>query len=534
MNQFKTTLFLLSALLTQQGFAAVITPDEALNRVHKNGASSKARRVAAMPRLVHTTCTDRGEAAVYVFNGSDDNGFMILSADDQATPLLGYSESGAFNADRIPPQLEWWLSEYAAQIEYARKNNIHDAKRPMEAPRQAIEPMLKTKWDQVDPFNNQCPLEGTQRTWTGCVATSMAQVLKYFEYPQKGEGQITYNIESLEKKVTMNFAQKNFDWDNMLDSYADGQYTEAQADAVAYLMKACGYAVKMQYGLDSSGALALNIRNGLVKYLKYDASTEYALRAYYSTAQWHNMIYENLKNVGPEIYGGGSALGGGHSFVCDGYDGDGMYHFNWGWSGISDGYFSLEALNPSSLGTGGGMGGGYNFTQDAILGLQPDTGKPAAEQPIFLTQEGELTGTVVNNVLSLSIVNTSNPGWVNYNTSTLTFKFGAKFIPQGNTPGETLYHDLSETRLALEPGYGVNVASLKPMVNLGKLNLQNGTYKVVVGSTVLQRGAESSETDSEGWVEIKPNYGMPNYVTLKVDNGNFTVTDQKRPPLKIT
>lgn len=537
MNILKTGLLTIAIGITPVALAKEISPAEALGRLSSGQVSSKALKAQRVsPKLAHTTRTVSGEAAVYIFSNNDENGYLVLSADDMAVPLLGYSDTGNFSEENMPPQLNWWLSEYAAQIEYARKNNIQSSatKRPLSATgqREAIAPMLKTKWDQIAPYNQQCPLQGTERTWTGCVATAISQVMKYFEYPEIGKGQITYNIESLEKKVTMNFAQKKFDWANMIDNYIDGNYTAEQAEAVSYLMKAAGYAVKMQYSTDASGALALNIRNGLVNYFDYDPNTLYTLRSYYSTEQWHDMIYNNLKNVGPVVYGGGSTLGGGHSFVCDGYDGEGLYHFNWGWSGMSDGYFSLEALNPGALGTGGGGGGGYNFTQDALFGLQPPTGQPVVEQPIFISQEGELYGTLTGSSLKLAVNNTSNPAWVSYNPRTYSFKFGVMFEPQGDTPGDRIYKELPTSVATLEPGYGVFLSN-STAVNLSTVGLSDGTYKMVVGSTVVDR-SQTEPTDGSEWVAIKPNYGNANYVTIKVENGNYTLTNHTLPKLKIT
>ncbi|MDE5607544.1 MAG: C10 family peptidase [Muribaculaceae bacterium] len=538
MNKLQSGLLLLAVAMAPLASARELTPAEALGRLSAGKVSAKsatkAERINPVP--AHVARTVSGQAAVYVFSETDNDGFLVLSADDQALPLLGYSDSGSFSADRIPPQLEWWLSEYAAQIEYARQNGTQTAGSQLALSvlgnREPIAPMLKTKWDQVAPYNDQCPLDGTSRTWTGCVATAIAQVMKYFEYPKKGQGQITYSIESLEKKVTMNFAQKEFDWSNMLNTYIDGNYSETQADAVAYLMKACGYAVKMQYSLDASGALALNIRNGLVKYFDYDPNTLYTLRTYYSTLEWNEMIYNNLKNVGPVVYGGGSVMGGGHSFVCDGYDGEGLFHFNWGWSGMSDGYFALEALNPGSLGTGGGGGGGYNFTQDALIGLQPNKGQAVEEQPEFITQEGELTAKLTGSVVQLSIANTSNPAWVNYNPATLYFKFGVMFEPQGDTPGESIYQELPGAAVMLEPGYGVYLGSTAK-INLDEVGLSDGTYKMVAGSTVVSRSQIDEPTDGSGWIAVKPSYGMPNYVTVKVADGKYSVADHVLPKLNI-
>lgn len=537
MNRIKTSAFLIAALALP-GMAREISPQEALIRAKADSPAVMTRNAAkGEPRLAHTAVTENGRPAVYVFNNSGGQGYMALSADDAAAPVLGYADNGTFAEGNLPPQLEWWLGEYSRQIEYARENGLTGYKQTRafsrSGEREAIAPMIKTMWDQVAPYNDQCPLSGSYRTWTGCVATSMAQVMNYWKYPEKGTGSITYSIESLEKKVTMNFGDKKFDWDNMLNQYENGKYTEAQAEAVAYLMKACGYSVKMQYDMDSSGALAMNIGNALVKYFNYDGNLLYTLREYYSTEQWNDMVYQNLKNVGPMLYGGGSALGGGHSFVVDGYDGDGYFHFNWGWSGMSDGYYLLDALNPDALGSGGGTGGGYNFTQDCVFGIQPPTGQPVEERPLFLTQEGEISGSLIRSSLSLSLTGTGEPMWVNYNPVTLKLKFGAMFYPQGDTAGDPIYHDVSTLRLSLQPGYGTNSKALNPSINLSSLGLSDGTYKVVMGTVPVPQGTTSTADDGEGFVEVKPRYGMSNSVVLHVNDGKYTVDNSLLKPLKI-
>lgn len=531
---------LLTLMVTLPAVGKVITPEQALQRVKADSPALMAKGTGkGTPQLVYTALTEKGTPGVYIFNNPEGKGFVALSADDAALPLLGYSDRWNFTSDNLPPQLEWWLSEYSRQIEYARQKGMTSSpaftrKISRSGAREPIAPQMKTMWDQIAPYNNQCPLSGNDRTWTGCVATAMAQVMKYWDYPEKGTGSITYTVESLEKKVTMNFGLKKFDWENMLDTYIDGQYTQEQADAVAYLMKACGYSVKMEYSMDSSGALAMNIGNAFKKYFNYDGNLLYTLREYYSSAEWDEMMYDNLKNVGPVVYGGGSALGGGHSFVCDGYDGEGLYHFNWGWSGMSDGYFSLDALNPDALGTGGGSGGGYNFTQDAVFGIQPPTGKPVEERPLFLTQEGELSGSLSGTTLSFSLTNSGEPMWVNYNPSTMYLKFGAMFYPQGDNAAEPIYHDISTKRFSIQPGYGTNSQVLRPSVNLSSIKLDDGTYKVVVGTVDVPQGTTSSATDGEGFVEVKPRYGMANYVTLKVENGVYSVSSDLLEPLKLS
>lgn len=519
----KSLITAVACLLTAAGsIAAPITPEQALRRLGDAGApATRAAGDDGTPVLALTKMSESGTPALYIFNKAPGSGFLVLPADDIAYPVLGYSDSGSFSESDMNPALEWWLSEYARQIEYAVAHGVSSTRSSVEIDPgvtglQAISPMLKTSWDQVAPYNDQCPLLGVDRTYTGCVATAMAQVMNYWQYPEVGEGQIGYESSSIGKRLTLNFSKREFDWANMIPEYKDGNYTPEQADAVAYLMKACGYAVKMDYGTDSSGALAMNIANAMKKYFKYDPNILYTIRQYYSTTEWTRLIYDNLKNVGPILYGGASLLGGGHSFVCDGYDGNGYFHFNWGWTGMSDGYFSLDALNPSSLGSGGGTGGGYNFTQDAVLGIQPPTGEPEEYRPLYLTQMGSLAGVVKDGKLIFDLFAEEQAMWVNYNPVTMKVGFGAIFEPQGDTPGGKHQIPISAKKFSIQPGYGTNPELLKPIITLEDYDLSDGIYKVKVATF-------NPEDESEEWVPVRHNYGYYDNFLLKKNGSEYSV-----------
>ena len=502
------------AALTLAG--APITPEQALSRAERTHSRLRASDKAL--KLAHTQLTAEGTPAVYVFNRGDNGGYLVLSADDMAYPVLGYADSGNATEGNLAPAFEWWMGEYARQIEYAREKGMKEnaiVKRAS-ADMTPIAPQIKVHWNQGAPYYNMCPLVGTDRTYTGCVATAMAQVMKYWEYPERGRGSVSYECDNISKRLSMDFTQRKFDWENMLDNYVPGQYNDTEAQAVAYLMKAAGYSVKMSYGLDSSGALAMNISAALKRYFNYDGNMAYEMRAYYSTSQWEKLLYDNLRDVGPILYGGGSLVGGGHSFVCDGYDGNGMFHFNWGWSGMSDGYFSLDALNPDALGTGGGSGGGYNFTQDAILGIQPPTGKPVVEQPRCINQTGSLAGFIQNGVLYFDLFADSEAMWVNYNADIMYVQFGAIFERMDGT-GESFGVPVSSIKFAINGGYGTNVEAMRPQIKLSTLNLADGKYKVTFAS-------RETETEGADWVPVRANYGFSNSITLEKSGVSCKVT----------
>ena len=207
--------------------AAPITPEEALNRVSKNNSMRVSSNNLKNAKLVHTVATETGVSSLYVFNRGVNQGYMILSADDTAYPLLGYSDSGSFDSENMPPQMEWWLDEYSRFMEYAISNGAEVAKFQTPATLgDAISPLLKTRWDQNTPYNNECPKVGSTKCPTGCVATALAQVMKYWNYPESGSGTVNITLPSGGTGDRfVNLSVKKFDWGNMLDSYA-GSYTE--------------------------------------------------------------------------------------------------------------------------------------------------------------------------------------------------------------------------------------------------------------------------------------------------------------------
>ncbi len=504
--------------------AKTLSPEEALKRLQGSQVKAQAvNRLRIDPQLVHTATTAAGQPAVYVFSKPDE-GYMLLSADDIAYPVLGYATSGTLNTENMPDQMKWWIEEYARQIEYAasHSNNQGSDIRPANEQRQAIAPMLQTAWDQGEPYNGLCPVVNGSRSYTGCVATAMSQIMYYWKYPAVGKGKISYNDdEGSGKRLTWDFTEHPFEWDKMRLTYINGKYTDEEANAVAVLMKSTGASVKMSYDAESSGALSLMTAQAFVKYFDYDPNVKHVLRSTVSPSQWDRMIYDNLVNVGPVLYGGGSMLGGGHSFVLDGYDGNGYYHFNWGWSEMSDGYYSLNALNPQSLGAGGGGGGGYNFTQDGVFGIQPPTGQPAVEQPKSIFQMGTLVGEMQGDVLNLELVDEGEPMWVNYNPETIKVQFGIIIEQQNVQNVEPVNLAINDTKFSLKPGYGANANMLRPKVDFAALNLGDGVYKVTMATLLDEEGAT--------WQPMTHNYGCSNYVVVTKQGDNYTIEETRAP-----
>ncbi len=386
-----------------------------------NAASSSSVKKAPAKRMVLKKAETAEENLYFLYENENGEGWVIIAADDAVSPVLAYSETGHFRTDNMPVNVRKWMSKYnhfIQKIEADGATASEETAAEWTALRKSarkskgdavVGPLIQTTWDQDDPYWNLCPGTGKNKAYTGCVATAMAQVMKFWNWPVTGTGSHSYrpldpndpydmygnvNYSSrYTQTLTANFGETTYDWDNMLNKYTSAA-TTVQKEAVATLMYHCGVATEMMYGNDAdggSGTYTVNYgdwsdpgcaQNAFVNYFRYkkegltgylrDGYT-YERKEYYkkwSDADWTAMIKEELDKRRPILYGGASEEGG-HSFICDGYDDADYFHFNWGWSGDNDGYYKLSNLKP---GSGGAGGGGYDFSedQDVIIGIVPD------------------------------------------------------------------------------------------------------------------------------------------------------------------
>ncbi len=521
-----TSLAIMSAT-TLALLAAPLTPEQALRRVQGNCALKMPSKSGTSMKLSFSMQTQKGEPAVYIFDRPASSGYLIVSADDTATPLLGYADSGSFDANNMPPQLEWWLSEYASQIDYASANGIKNTYAPI-ANKKEIAPLVKTKWNQGTPYNNLCPSVNNVKCPSGCVATAMAQVMKFWNYPEVGTGRVTATLPSGGTgEGFINLAQKPFDWNNMIDSYSGYDYTNKQGNAVATLMQAAGYAAKMNYAPGGSGALSINAAISLSKNFKYNPNIQYLQRLYFNASEWNEIVYNELAAGRPILYGGQSTSVG-HEFVCDGYDGNGYFHFNWGWGGMSDGYFILDALNPNSVGTGGGAGGGYNSRQDIIIGIQPSS----EETDVYLTQFGNLSASASGSNISLALNYNGNVGnWVNAGISAVKVRMGAEIVSVDNPEIKPQYvrlfsNDIDIPALTLN-GYNISYQGIKgnATVSIPSI-LPNGKYKVTVCTQ------DANKTDAP-WTPVCTTNGAYNFVYVTKNGSSCSVENFNETELSI-
>lgn len=351
----------------------------------------------AAPRMSVSSTVSPSATCYYVFANGEDKGFTIVSGDDRMPEVVGYSAQGTYDPDHLPANYVGFMKAYQETVEALLKGDaqvsggLAEARqwRAERAGSAAVAPLLDgIKWDQREPYNNMCPLyEGTNRSVTGCVATAMAQVMMYYQYPKELKTTIkAYNTQTYGIQIPEISSGATYDWDNMLPDYSKSDYNSAQADAVAKLMYHCGAAVKMDYGPLSGANVTPTI---LATYFGYDADLMQDLtRTVFTLQQWMTLIDNELKAKRPILYSG-QASDGGHEFVCDGSDGKGLYHINWGWGGYQDGYFDLTILQPTKGGAGSGSAvDGYNRNCSMIIGIAPDNGKvdePLASYPQIMS-----------------------------------------------------------------------------------------------------------------------------------------------------
>jgi hypothetical protein len=306
-----------------------------------------------------------GNNTVYLFDSKD--GFVVTPADDAFPALLGYGDSQIYDsADNLPIGFSEWLQYMSRCIsEAAIDENKFTVGYSIG---EAIAPLCMTSWGQGEPFNLECPEYNGERCLSGCVATAMAQVMKYHNWPPQGKGELTYRAEKIGTDIYTNFSQYTLDWENMLYDYSATSANEQQRQAVAHLLRGLGGSVCMNYFPTASGADINDATQALLKYWDYSDDIRYIRRSWFTLRDWSQLLYDALKNYGPILYGGFSSSSA-HAFVCDGYDGEGLFHFNWGWDGKADGYFAIDFLNP--VVEDEPWKTGYNGSQSALLNIHP-------------------------------------------------------------------------------------------------------------------------------------------------------------------
>lgn len=491
----KLLLFVALLLTTTSIFASPISHGDAKKKAlsfikdRRHGMRFASQSFKGL-QLTNATLAKNTDA-YYVFNVGDNAGYIIVSADDRAEAILGYSDHGTFSADAIPTNMQNWLNGYEKAIKKVRLSNIvaprlsnsSDAKTEY---RHTIPMLMTSFWDQSSPYNDLCPdyNDGVGHRYTGCVATAMAQVMYYNKWPQECTKAIPGYIYTDETSLGGNGSKRKvealpaitFQWDKMLDTYDKTSLPENNK-AVAELMHYCGASVEMSYGVYASGAFSVDIANALRTYFGYDKGVRFLDREGIAAQDWEEIIYNEIAASRPVLYSGAAKVGG-HQFVCDGYE-NGYFHFNWGWSGMSDGFFKLDALAPFAQGIGG-AGDGMNFcdAQELVIGIQPpvensvqEKGTPAVSWMLLSKDtHGNLTKTK-GGMLKMSIK--SRFGYHGEEDGNYTVGFGLC-----NADGE-LVKVIKEANKRFQAGVNTSVNEFNTPITLTKTDLENdGVYYI--------------------------------------------------------
>lgn len=488
-----------------------------------------------------TPANTRGESANYfVFNVGTDNGYIIVAADDRFQEVLGYSKRGTYSTAASNPSFGFWINALSEEMGKASAENaevIQDLKKaPITRAVNAVDvaPMLKTQWGQNAPYNNECWESGGYRPtigWvpdhapTGCVATAMAQVMKYHEWPQSyGEGANAYEYK----------------WDIMAENY-DGSESDEAIDQVAKLMKHIGTSVNMNYQASGSSASSFAITSALVGEFGYDDATIQKIwRNSFGYEELHNLLYKEMAEGRPVIAGGEYPDGGiGHEFVLDGCTSDGFFHINWGWDGYCDGYFRLTSLRPNDYGTGGSQQG-YSFEVDFTIGIQPKRNVDTNELRAVITPFGDISFDFDQDyeeiVLShsesyvrLSTTNGTHTGFINtgcdsfygeYRGDRINFVTRVDNLTTGefvNYVEHDVYHE------TLPPGYYTSYFRIYNPATRELEMEDDNQYKV----TLYYKYA-----DSEEYIPVKFAPGRASYFIM--ENTYVTIEDREYKMTKFT
>lgn len=538
----KRIFLMLLALMCLPAMAEQRTASDALNvatsYLNANTPRQGLLASSGAPQLTlaMTAVNAKQQVDYYVFNNSQERGFVIVSGDDKAAPVLGYSDSGSFDENDIPDGLRYWLDCYAEQMQYLRSHPECAYQAPRSQSNVAIAPLLTTQWNQMKPFNDLCPTytseNGTVHCPIGCVVAAFAQVMNYYRWPKQGTGSYSYECnvnQEGNQTLSADFGSTTYNWDKMLDNYIEGSYSTVEGNAVATLMYHLGVASRIKYGKESNTA-TFAAMEALRTYFGYNKGMRKYTRASMSATQWDGLLMNELLNSRPVIYAGFGPIAstGAHCFVLDGCDTQGYYHINWGWGGRANGYFLTTALNPRDP-ESGYYETGFNESQEIIINIYPDQGEPEPEKFIEAVCDsitpgvsevklGEIAPIIIKSLqfnsygygwnadisigLMLTDLNGNQVDFDNENITTENYIFGSNYLwPKDN-----------------------------PFDFFTPLSLDDGDYRL----WIVYKMANTSMTGYANLINYNTN--LPSYIDVKVEDGvmYFSVPKTDASGLSVT
>lgn len=465
---------------------------------------------ASEVKSIHTNFTP-----YYIFNDKEAQKFVLVSGSDQTRPIIGYGE-GEFDPENMPDNLRDWLKMISEDISRLEADGSPRLQRQASSTT-AITPFMEhIKWAQGYPYNLRCPAFGQENSPAGCIATAAAQCIYYYRYPSQGAGMHT---DANEPSLSVNFSTSTYDYDLMFDSFmtsqnADGSwthsYTDAQMYEVAKLTYHCGIMCDMAYTQQASGAKFPDLLRGLIENMQYDPSAQIVMRRTRTYEEWDSLLQNELRHTRPVIISGSSDNNtSGHSFVLDGLDEQGLYHVNWGWAGVYNGYYDITIMRPED-GEVKVNPDGYCAEQMAIIQLAP-RGKVFDAQYIspLCALNGEFS--IPSGIVKMgSTIKFNLSKFYNYSPSTFQGRLGLVFVRDGKT---ITFLPANADPFTLNPYYGFSASDISVTL---PYSLPAGNYRVYPavrdeGTTFYGQSAI-----------IYSNANRPSFANCRIDNGNAT------------
>lgn len=426
----RISIIVCAFILSLSSVARTLTSEESLQSAISNPFNKHllGAKVSKQYRLKHIQ--KEGETPLYYVFETSDGGFLMTGADDRANAVLGYTDEGNYDEALANPAFCGWLEDCKSalawlsqqpeknitsttskslgtdRLVYDDKGNvIMEISYKAENLPASVAPLFPNiRWSQDAPYNCECPeIEGQGRCLTGCVATALSQVMKYYEWPDVGTGSHSYHSDRCGQDLSVDYSQSVYAWGDMQDLYM-GNYTDQQAHAMGKLMFDVGVAVDMNYGISASSSYTKQAPSALRQYFKYNKNVRYEYKYKYADAEWQEMMKNELAHNRPILYNGSNyakASASGHGFILDGYDSNGLFHVNWGWAGRCNGYFSVNFLNANTVGLEQYYGG-YSAYSGMVYGIEPDRDGTTRHIPYYylnklrIGSEGKVLLSVYN------------------------------------------------------------------------------------------------------------------------------------------
>lgn len=533
-NKLLFFLALLLTMMVQVTWAQHVTQEQAKEiasqflkgQSTKQGGRRNAPAASALKTAVVFNAKDTsGQPYLYAVTDTRQSGFVLVSGDERFNAVLGYSDDGTFDEQNMPENMRAFLQDYIDEMKYLESIDyqpMESARRAAPAGFAAIEPMMTTTWNQDNPYNMYCPQYDNygNKCPTGCLATALAQVMCYHgNYKKTGQSTTTLKAIPAYQTSTMkyNILEKpirTFDWTKMTGTVPS---TSEAKEEVARLMEYIGSGVKIDYRQGGTGGSVSYIPSLVTDVFGYDSKVRVAYRNNYSDYEWLNMMYHELSVNGPVMYSG-QATNGGHGFVLDGYkyeNNEHLFHINWGWGGMSDGYFLLSVCYPDEQGIGGSTSqAGFNRAQGAIIDMDPN-GSGTQQSNIRLYDYkitlGKTSFTRNSSSESFQLTGIQHQ-FANILSQAYTFDFGVGWV---NTNGEITLLAEYTTGYSLNYGRAINCTNATYYTPTG---VTDGEYRLIGVSKEHGTDTWWRNNNSENYFIRATVSG--NQLTLEICNAN--------------